>query len=141
VPLSDESFIGPPNSRRRSRHEAQRRGAVRLLDAKPFRCTAGFRGGLCPLWVIHDREGRSRTTAYVRFAPKADKKQVVSVCLLRAKSEHMHRNEQDRYEQRPDRSLAAMHPSAAPWPLPAELQSKSSVPARPRSGAIRSRRL
>jgi hypothetical protein len=23
-------------------------------------------------WVIRDREGRSRTTAYVRFAPKAD---------------------------------------------------------------------
>jgi len=55
VPLSDESFIGPPNSRRRSRHEAQRRGAVRLLDAKPFRCTAGFRGGLCPLWVMCGR--------------------------------------------------------------------------------------
>ncbi len=57
------------------------------------------------LWVIHDREGRSRTTAYVRFAPKADKKQVVSVCLLRAKSERMHRNEQDRYEQRPEQVI------------------------------------
>src|SRR5262249_46648174 len=35
-------------------------------------CTAGFRSYLCPLGVIRDREGRSRTAAYVRFAPKAD---------------------------------------------------------------------
>jgi hypothetical protein len=36
-------------------------------------CAAGFQSDLCPLWVIRDRSGRSSTTVYVRFAPKADK--------------------------------------------------------------------
>ena len=37
------------------------------------RCTAGFRSDLCPLWVIHDRCGRSHESISVRFCPKADK--------------------------------------------------------------------
>ena len=36
------------------------------------------------LWVIRDRRGRSRTTVYVRFAPKADNEQTISTCPLSA---------------------------------------------------------
>src|SRR5215831_10891790 len=34
------------------------------------RCTAGFQGGLCPLWVISDRSIRQRRSCHVRLAPK-----------------------------------------------------------------------
>jgi hypothetical protein len=34
-------------------------------------------------WVSRDREGRSRTTAYVRFAPKADAANAVELqCFI-----------------------------------------------------------
>ena len=41
-------------------------------DLSEARCTAGFRLGLCPLWVIRDRGGCKGGIAHVRFAPKAD---------------------------------------------------------------------
>jgi hypothetical protein len=34
-------------------------------------CAAGFQSDLCPLWVIHDRCGRSHASVHVCFAPKA----------------------------------------------------------------------
>jgi hypothetical protein len=34
-------------------------------------CVAGFRLGQCLLWVIFDPRGRSDTSLFVRFAPKA----------------------------------------------------------------------
>jgi len=51
---------------------ARRRGRPTARHG-PFRCTAEFRCGLWPLWVIHDRCGRSHASMYVRCCPKADK--------------------------------------------------------------------
>ena len=34
-------------------------------------CIAAKVACSCPLWVISDRRGRSRTTVYVRFAPES----------------------------------------------------------------------
>jgi hypothetical protein len=49
------------------------------------RRTAGFRSGPCPLWVIRVRSARSRHSRFVRFAPKADMRELAAICLLRAK--------------------------------------------------------
>src|ERR1700738_2799721 len=45
------------------------------------RCTAAFRVGQCPLWVIRDQGGQSHATVYVRFAPKADMHELTAICL------------------------------------------------------------
>src|SRR5262249_46668315 len=44
------------------------------------------------LWVIFVRSARSRRSRDVRFAPKADMRELASICPLRAKSGLMHRD-------------------------------------------------
>jgi hypothetical protein len=48
---------------------------------------------------------RQRLRPMSALPPKADKRADPSLCLLRAKSEHKHRNEPDRYEQRPEQVI------------------------------------
>jgi hypothetical protein len=43
-------------------------------------------GGQCLRWVSSARRDPAVASTHVRFAPKADKKQIISVCPLRAKS-------------------------------------------------------
>jgi hypothetical protein len=49
-----------------------RTGRITHLGGAPEgRCTAGFQGSLCPLWVMSARCDPSVATAHVRFAPKS----------------------------------------------------------------------
>jgi len=49
------------------------------------------------LWVIFVRSARSRRSRDVRFAPKADMRELASICPLRAKSGLMHRSKEYLY--------------------------------------------
>src|SRR5262249_35235454 len=49
-------------------------------------CAAGFQAGERLLWVISDRSIRQRRSRHGRFAPKADKRTLASICPLSATS-------------------------------------------------------
>src|SRR6516225_8116995 len=51
-------------------------------------CTAGFRAGQCPLWVISVGPKQAAASPDVRFAPKADKYADISLSPLCAISQH-----------------------------------------------------
>ena len=42
--------------------------ALSVKEIGGAHCIAGFRSGVCPLWVIRDQGGQGHTTAFVRFA-------------------------------------------------------------------------
>src|SRR5262249_37707820 len=88
----------PQGPRPRSRIDYSRSGP----------CIAAKAGRLFPLWVIFVRSARSRRSQHVRFAPKADKRTLASICPLSAKSGLTHRSK-ERFRAKLSRDSVQSH--------------------------------